>query len=97
MKVKITLTNLDDNSILSEETLSDEEVKASLTDMVSIPEWTVNAIKEKARRTIDIICDKLSDKKLSAMTKEEKYELIRDTELETAVERQARLDAELGT
>jgi len=82
-------------------TLSDEEVKALETNIISreanisaIGWWVKNAIKEKARRTMDAICDKLSDKKVSKMTQEEKDILIRGASLETAIEREARIKLE---
>ena len=39
-------------------TLSDEEEKALLTDMMSIQEWIDNAIHNKARQCIDTVCER---------------------------------------
>lgn len=36
--------------------LSEEEEKALLTDMLSIQEWLENAIHNKARRCVDMVC-----------------------------------------
>lgn len=65
-------------------TLSEEEEKALLTDMISIQEWITNSIKNKARQMIDKICLEHSDKQPQKMTPEEKLQLVKDTTLETA-------------
>lgn len=96
MKIKIIFKNNETNEILREEILDDVEVKASLTNILDISEWIINAVKNKARIVIDSICDKLSDKKVDKMSKTEKYDLIRNANLETAEERNARLIEELG-
>lgn len=77
-------------------TLTDEEVKALETNMVSIYEWIKNAIFNKARVvTNQIILEKTNynPKKLSVA---EKGLIIKDLTLETAVARNARIEAEIN-
>lgn len=76
-------------------TFNDAEEKVLLTDMVSIQEWLDNAGHNKARRLIDSIVGEKTDKQPKKIPVEEKYQIIRDAQLETAVERNARLAAEL--
>lgn len=75
--------------------INDAEEKALLTDMVSIQEWLDNAIHEKARRVIDTIIEKETDRRAKKVPVEEKHNLIREMMLETAVERNARFEAEM--
>jgi len=72
-------------------TLSDEEEKALLTNMVSIQEWLDNAIQHKAAVIIDRIIEKNTDKQPRKMEKQNKLDLIKSMTLETAVERNTRL------
>ena len=76
--------------------INDAEEKALLTDMISIQGWLDNAIHEKARRTINIIVSKISDRQPKKMAVEDKHEIIRQANLETAAERNIRLEAEIG-
>ena len=71
-----------------------EEQKALLTDMISIEEWIENAIHNKARQVIDLIVSNHADRNPKSLTREEKLEIIRNLDLETAAERQARLESE---
>lgn len=75
-------------------TLSDEEEKALLTDMVSIQEWLNNAIHNKARQCIDTIVEEYSDKQPSKITPAEKQSIVRGAVVETAFERGKRIRAE---
>ena len=75
--------------------LTEEEEKALLTDMISIQEWLENAIKNKARQVIDRIVEEVSDKQAKKIPVEEKLSIIRNAKLETALERQARLEKEI--
>lgn len=72
------------------------EEKALLTDIIDIQEWIANAIKNKARQVIDLIVANHADKNPKTLTWAEKLEIIRNLDLETAAERQARLEAELN-
>ena len=76
-------------------TLSPEQEKALLSDMVSIQEWIDNAIHNKARRMIDyhVMESGLGSKKTPL---ERKLEIIGDMEIETALERQAREEQEMA-
>ena len=76
-------------------TLSPEQEKALLSNMVSIQEWIDNAIHNKARRMIDyhVMESGLGSKKTPL---ERKLEIIGDMEIETALERQAREEQEMA-
>lgn len=71
-----------------------EEEKALLTDMISIQEWITNAIKNKARQMIGLIVANHTDRNPKNLTWDEKLEIIRSLDLETAAERQAREESE---
>ena len=71
-------------------TLSAEEEKALLTDMISIQEWLDNAIHNKARQCIDAILWEYSNRNPNKMSSGEKGQLITSLALETAAERQAK-------
>lgn len=74
-------------------TINDAEEKALLTDMLSIQDWLDNAIHNKARRTIDSIIQKETDRQPKKLSVAEKHNLIREMELETGAEQNARLEA----
>ena len=71
--------------------LTVEEEKALLTDMLSIQEWINNAIHNKARQCIDVIVEQVSDKQPKKISVEEKLAIVRDAKVESAAERQRRL------
>ena len=75
-------------------TISDEEEKALLSDMVSISGWIENAIHNKSRQVIDKICLQYSDKQINRLTQEDKLNIIKDITLETAQEPQIKLTAQ---
>lgn len=68
-------------------TLSNEEEKALLVDVVSIQEWLDNAIHNKARQCIDKVVREYSDKQPSKITNQEKNLIVRAAKVETAIER----------
>lgn len=74
--------------------INDAEEKALLTDMLSIQDWIDTAIHNKARRTIDSIVARETDKQPKKMSVEDKQSLIMELELETGAEQNARLEAE---
>lgn len=76
-------------------TVNDAEEKALLWDVVSLQEWLDNVTHNKARRCIDDIVEQVSDKQPGKIPVEEKLQIVRDAVLETAAERNARLEAEL--
>lgn len=75
--------------------INHEEEKALLTDMISIEEWVENVIHNKARQVIDLIVSNHANRNPKTLTWEEKLEIIRNLDLETAAERQARIEAEM--
>ena len=72
-------------------TLSQEEEKALLSDMVSIQEWIDNAIHNKARQCIDKIIHDYTDKRPDKLTGQEKAAIIKNAKIETAAERTKRI------
>lgn len=77
-------------------TILDEEEKALLTDMVSIQDWIDNAIHNKARQCIDKVVEKNSDKQPEKLSVKEKLQIVKHATLETAAEKSARFEAEIG-
>lgn len=75
-------------------TVSTQELKALEWDIYNVQDWIQNAISEKARRTIDTLIDKHSDKNYKKLSKEDKEKIIKDLVLETAKERTDRLENE---
>jgi hypothetical protein len=92
MRLKISFTNVDTEEVLREETLSEEEVKAAASDVLDIPEYVVNAIKNKARQMVDVHVEKSG---LASRFKpmSEKLEIIKNMQIESAADRQKRLEA----
>lgn len=90
-----------DENVLAEETLSDADVIAMDTDMLSKPDWIINAFREKIRRVKDSIVEK-SGRGSRSSDAETKDQIILDLQsegsllVESAVDRQARLDADLS-
>lgn len=76
--------------------LTDEEVKVLETDMISIFEWTKNALQNKARQTTHFILLDKTDRQPNKMSLTEKQELIRGLNLETAKARNIRIEAEIN-
>lgn len=76
--------------------INDAEEKALLTDMISIQDWIDNVIHNKARQCIDDIVEEVTDKRAKKVPVEEKLQIVGDAEVESAAERNARLEAEMG-
>ncbi len=76
-------------------TVSDEEEKALLTDMISIQDWLDNAIHNKARQCIDVIVEQHSDRQAKKLPPDEKLRVVREAKVESAAERQAKFEAEM--
>jgi hypothetical protein len=76
-------------------TLTPEEEKALLTDMISIQDWVDNAIHNKARQCIDSIIEQVSDKQPKKISADERAAIVRTAQVESAADRQARIEAEL--
>ena len=73
-------------------TLSEEEEKALLTDMISIQEWLDNAIHNKARQCIDVIVEQVSDKQPKKISEQEKLQIVKLAKVKTALEMAAELE-----
>lgn len=76
-------------------TLSPEEEKALLTDIVSIQEWLDNAIHNKARQCIDRVVLEYSDKQPVKLPLEKKLAIVKATKVKTAAQRQAEEEKKL--
>lgn len=74
-------------------TLSAEEEKALLTNMISIQEWLENAIHNKARQCIDKIVLDYSDKQPNKIGGAEKNQIVRKAKVKSAADRQAEFEA----
>lgn len=58
-------------------TLSEEQEKALLTDMISVQDWIDNAIQNKARQMIDSVCEQaLNDHSNTILTVAEKQDVV---------------------
>lgn len=75
--------------------INDAEEKALLTDMISIQEWIDNVIHNKARQCIDRIVEEVTDRAAKKVPVEEKLQIVRDAQVESAVEKSAKLEAKL--
>lgn len=79
-----------DDVLVRDKVLTAEEVKALETNMVSIPEWLINAIEVKSNRVVNTIVQKHSDKQPEKMDKADRLAIIKDLTLESAVDYNAR-------
>lgn len=76
-------------------TLTDEEEKVLLTDMVDIAEWVENLLRNKARRVMDRIIEEHTEYNPRRLDHDRKRQIIAGLKLKTAVERNAELEEEL--
>ena len=78
-------------------TLTPEEEKALLTDMISIQEWIDNAIHNKARQCIDAIVEEVSNKQSKKLSVEEKLAIVGSAQVKSATERQKEAEERIRT
>jgi len=76
-------------------TLTDEEEKALLTDMVDIAEWVENLLRNKVRQVMDRIIEEQTEYNPRRLDLERKRQIVAGLELKTAVERMAEEEARL--
>lgn len=76
-------------------TLTDEEEKALLTDMVDIAEWVENLLRNKARQVMDRIIEEHTEYNPRRLDPDRKRQIVAGLELKTAVERNAEMEAKL--
>ena len=74
--------------------LSTEEEKALSTELLSVQDWLNHIIHDRARRAIDNIILTHSDKQANKLISSERAQIVRDAEVETAAERNARVEQE---
>jgi len=77
-------------------TLTDEEEKALLTDMVDIAEWVENLLRNKVRQVMDRIIEEQTEYNPRRLTPERKREIVAKLELKTALERNRELEEEMA-
>ena len=71
--------------------LTDEEVKVCEASMIQpIPEWTENAVRNKIRKSRNRIVESVTDRNAKKVSLAEQITIIEASELETAVDREAR-------
>ena len=73
-------------------TLSDEEEKALLYDMVDVFLWVKNLVESKVRRVVDAIVAEHTEYNPQKLTYEEKIKIVAGLELKTAAERNKGLE-----
>jgi len=76
-------------------TLTDEEEKALLTDMVDIAEWVENLLRNKARQVMDRIIEEQTEYNPRRLDPDRKKQIIAGLKLKTALERNKELEEEL--
>ncbi|RLJ07348.1 MAG: hypothetical protein DRP12_02400 [Candidatus Aenigmatarchaeota archaeon] len=76
-------------------TLTDEEEKALLTDMVDIAEWVENLLRNKVRRVMDRVIEEHTEYNPRKLTHSHKKKIIANLSLKTAAEKMAELEAEM--
>ena len=77
-------------------TLTDEEEKALLTDMVDIAEWVENLLRNKARQVMDRIIEEHTEYNPRKLDPDRKREIIAGLELKTALERNKEFEEEMA-
>ena len=68
--------------------LTDVEMKALLTEMKDVQEWLDNAIHNRARVAINKIVNDTSDKQVSKLSVLERENIVKLTNVKTAVEKE---------
>ena len=95
----VTITFTDENDkVIDEQTLNEAETKSAQTIMMSIPEWTLNSINNRARIAQDRVVTQ-SGKGSQFTPKAEKdkivNDLIKEDKLKTAKEKKEERKLEL--
>lgn len=80
-------------------TITEDEKKALLSDMISIQDWIENAIHNKARQCTDVIINQeikriQTDPNITSMSTD-RMEIFAAANIETAAERQARIEKQI--
>lgn len=78
-------------------TITPEQKKALEWNIVDIQWWLDNFVKDKARKCMDRIVEEESSYQADKITDIQKYQIVRDSNIKSAAERQAELEqAELN-
>lgn len=81
--------------MIFEVNLSENELKVLRYDIVDIQEWLTNFVKTKIRVIANQIIWEKTDRRPDKMTDEEKLELIKTLNIETAEERNKKFEEEI--
>lgn len=73
-------------------TLTDEQLKALETDIVDIQEWIDNAVNVKANKVTDRLILENTEYNPNKLDQATRDQLIRDMTVETAAEKNAKLE-----
>jgi len=73
-------------------TLTDEEEKALLTDMVDIAEWVENLLRNKVRQVMDRIIEEHTEYNPVKLDVEQKRKLVAGLKLKKAAELNAEIE-----
>jgi len=73
-------------------TISEAEEKSLLTEMVSVQEWLDNFIHSSARRYMARIIETTTDKRAAAVPEKDREAIVLAATVETAAEREAKLE-----
>ena len=74
---------------------TDEQMKVMEHIALSPQEWIQNAWSNRARQAMDEVIEKTTNKNPKKISLAEKLQIIQNTDIETAVERQAKFEADL--
>lgn len=69
-------------------TLTSEQKKALEWNIVDIQDWLDNFVNDKARKCMDRIVEQESQYQSDKITDTQKYQIVRDANIDTAAERQ---------
>jgi len=76
-------------------TLTDEEEKVLLTDMVNIAEWVENLLRNKVRQVMDRIIEEQTGYNPRKLDLNQKKQIVAGLKLKTALERNKELEEKL--
>ena len=69
--------------------LSEEEYKALTTEVIDVDEYCSNLVHNRARKAIDKVVLEYSDYQPEKLSSYDKYSIVRNANVKTAVERQS--------
>jgi len=76
-------------------TLTDEEEKALLTDMIDVAEWVENLVRNKVRQVMDKILEEQTEYNPRRLDPDRKRQIVAGLKLKTAAERMIEEEAKM--